>query len=560
MKSQFHFVRRVVLAAVAVAFSFLVCASNVRSESLPSHGTFEGVYHKNAFGLCEFGAGIEGCADWLVDPKLDEQLSKYDGKPIRLEAKTIEQPCNPGPGVIVEIGEIAPLDVSPLAIEVKAPAEVQPNTPFALHFTVTNKGDKPIDARGELALGTSALTRQEVENKGHYNDTGYRYKYFILTTYTQNRQLNNVLNLIESPGFIGAMVRAEKGYEGNLAPGESWSTTCYFKDGLEAGRYEFHIQGAYSGQGDNTTSWPVSNYVMLEATEHAGFSGTKPPEPGCAVKAEYVSANETGTTLRVSVKNTSDAEMNVPVYGDEEQQVFSGIILAYSGGGAAVPLTLDERPAEQCKWTGRVLKPGEKAACKYHVRTTDPFSPLSIAKFVVLIASDGEVVQSELSVERDLSRIPLPGAGNACDGVRMRVRPEKQEYSVGEVMRVYIQLENESGKPRYLRGSERTVTVFVDGKPLDLPKGIPDLNPNMLWQYYSTQKTWYTHVDIPAAQITARPGRHVLRVVYKNGGGLFGWLKGKDKFKDEFGHKWEYVKGKMASNEYKFVVKEKKQE
>jgi hypothetical protein len=145
----------------------------------------------------------------------------------------------------------------------------------------------------------------------------------------------------------------------------------------------------------------------------------------------------------------------------------------------------------------------------------------------------------------------------------MRVRPEKQEYSVGEVMRVYIQLENESGKPRYLRGSERTVTVFVDGKPLDLPKGIPDLNPNMLWQYYSTQKTWYTHVDIPAAQITAQPGRHELRVVYKNNAGLFGLIRallGKNEYKDEFGRVHKYVRGTMSSNRYTFFVLEKKQE
>jgi len=550
MKRHLHFARFFALAVIAVSFSFLFNPSHVRSEQLPRSGTFGGVYHKNLFGLCEFSAGLYGCADWLVDPKLDAQLSKYDGKPIRLEAKKIEQSMNPGPGEIVEIGEITPLDVSPVEIELKAPAEVQPNTPFALHFTVTNKGDKPVDARGELALGTSTLTRKEA-------DMQKRYSHLVGSTMTQYRRLNNVLNLIESPGFIGAMVRTEKGYEGKLAPGESWSTTCYFKDGLDAGRYEFHIQGAYSGQGDNTTSWPVSNYVMLEATEYAGFSRTKPPEPRCAVKAEYVSADETGTTLRVSVTNTSDAEIGIPTYGDEEQQVFSGIILAYSGDGAAVPLTLDERPAEKCKWTRRVLKPGEKAACEYHLRTADPFSPIPIAKFVVLIAPDGEVAQTELVIATDPSYREQPAFGKALKGVSMRMRPEKSSYCMGEDVRLFIQLKNESGKPRFLRpqmttdGDRRFVTVYLDDKPLDLPKGRPDLNPNVTWLYHPSA-LWWAYVDIPAGMITSQPGSHTIRVEYSNKDG--------SDYMDANGKERECLKGKMTSNKYEFSVLEKKQE
>jgi hypothetical protein len=132
MRKHSYLVRLVVLVGLFAVSSFIACPSDVRSDKAPKSGTFEGVYHKNPFGLCEFRG-------FLVDPKLDAQLSKYDGKPIRLEAKKIEQPGNPGPAIIVEIGEITLLDIPPMIeIELKAPSIVLPNTPLVIHVNLVN--------------------------------------------------------------------------------------------------------------------------------------------------------------------------------------------------------------------------------------------------------------------------------------------------------------------------------------------------------------------------------------------------------------------------------------
>ena len=99
-----------VVGCCLLAASFSL-APPVRAASMPRSGTFEGVYHRDQWGVCLFGP-------FHVQPRLHSKLKDYEGKRIRLVVKSAWQPRNPGPSIITNIETITELpQVSPLNVE-----------------------------------------------------------------------------------------------------------------------------------------------------------------------------------------------------------------------------------------------------------------------------------------------------------------------------------------------------------------------------------------------------------------------------------------------------------
>ena len=126
---------------VAFILAMIVLAP-LRAELISRQGTYDGVYHRDRWGQGRFSF-------LLVAPELHARLKQYDGKPIRLECRSIEQKKNPGPGTVREIGAITPLDKRPIPIKVDFSFRVgdfpgKDNVEFVCRLT--NQSQEPIQA------------------------------------------------------------------------------------------------------------------------------------------------------------------------------------------------------------------------------------------------------------------------------------------------------------------------------------------------------------------------------------------------------------------------------
>ncbi|WP_442485499.1 hypothetical protein [Aeoliella sp. SH292] len=117
------------------------------SSSAPAHGALApdsgiltGIYHQDRWGVGHFG-------DFLVSPELHERLRDFEGRRVRIEARRIVQPINPGPAFIQEITHIVAAPTIPVHMEVSArPSRILPRW-LEVTVLMTNRGRKPIIVR-----------------------------------------------------------------------------------------------------------------------------------------------------------------------------------------------------------------------------------------------------------------------------------------------------------------------------------------------------------------------------------------------------------------------------
>jgi len=132
------------LRLVPIAF-FVVATclgSESRAEILPDSGEFEGVYHRDRWGVGRFSY-------FLVAPELHKQLSPFEHKGIRLEVLDAFQPVNPGDAFIRKIGKIAELENSQVVPELRIRLMGRTSNPESqsveLTFFLMNESDEPIE-------------------------------------------------------------------------------------------------------------------------------------------------------------------------------------------------------------------------------------------------------------------------------------------------------------------------------------------------------------------------------------------------------------------------------
>jgi len=146
-----HIPRGVWLAGLvcsATAF-LLVCSITddpAIADTLGTTGTFEGVYHRDRWGVGHFGY-------FIVHPGLHAKLAEYEGKRIRLTVTKGSQPTNPGPAIMLEIGEIAILEEPPLRISLGTiPEKLAPEVPFQVVCRLSNVTQGPLKLLGSDAV------------------------------------------------------------------------------------------------------------------------------------------------------------------------------------------------------------------------------------------------------------------------------------------------------------------------------------------------------------------------------------------------------------------------
>lgn len=127
---------RIMPGVLAILLIGCLCVQNLAlAETLPTTGTFEGVYHRDRWGVGHF-------LFFIVHPGLHEKLAKYEGKLIRLKVTKGTQPMNPGPAIMLAVGEIKELPQPPLEIRTKTrPTKVTAGQPFQLMVEVTNRSE-----------------------------------------------------------------------------------------------------------------------------------------------------------------------------------------------------------------------------------------------------------------------------------------------------------------------------------------------------------------------------------------------------------------------------------
>ena len=96
------------------------------AEILPEKGVFDGIYHRDRWGVGRFSF-------FVVEKQLHEQFDKYEGRRIRVHVTQGSQIRNPGPVFMRAISSITPLPEPPLGIRIElVPPDPAPNEPFQL--------------------------------------------------------------------------------------------------------------------------------------------------------------------------------------------------------------------------------------------------------------------------------------------------------------------------------------------------------------------------------------------------------------------------------------------
>jgi hypothetical protein len=154
-----------------ILIAFVLCyGTPSRGELAPDSGTFAGIYHQDRWGVGHFG-------DFFVSPELHERLSDFEGRRVRIEARRIVQPINPGPAFIQEITHIVAAPKSPLRMEVVArPSRLLPQC-YELTVFMVNRGGNPIDINLErLTLEGSWPPERKVYKEEAQRHMGYTNK------------------------------------------------------------------------------------------------------------------------------------------------------------------------------------------------------------------------------------------------------------------------------------------------------------------------------------------------------------------------------------------------
>ena len=149
----------IVLGRWAILLGLLIVAVGTSgyAETLPTKGTFRGVYHVNRAGVGRFKF-------FIISKALKKQMDPYEGKYIELEVLKARQPINPGPAIVDEVGKVTRLPDPPLALKLQAvtPA-TEAGKPIDVLYSLENIGKKDVTINAnDLQIGVRGSKRGSV--------------------------------------------------------------------------------------------------------------------------------------------------------------------------------------------------------------------------------------------------------------------------------------------------------------------------------------------------------------------------------------------------------------
>jgi hypothetical protein len=310
------------------------------AETLPSSGEFEGVYHRDRWGVGRF-------AYWIVPPELHDYLKEFENRRIKLHVLKADEQESPGRGMIRRVGEVEVLEASPLDFELRTEVQWNRNQrELETTFFLINRSETPIDVSlHDVVMGVRSEAGQSDSARADIFDEQTRSQ--VRTTSQGLQWLNN--------HFALANESFEQGHHLKIRPKERFPIVARIP--ISLGQHEVSITGRPS-VGDNWKP-PKSSWFRISVSEEA-----KPSERKSQLKIDdmqwKMSTNPFGApVLRLSftLKRPADQDRAAAVCTRRDRVLMAGTIAGVDETGSVRKLETD--PCYDCSNRGEPwqLKP-----------------------------------------------------------------------------------------------------------------------------------------------------------------------------------------------------------
>ena len=492
------------------------------AETLPTKGTFRGVYHVNRAGVGRFKF-------FIISKALKGQMALYEGKYVELEVLKARQPMNPGPAIIDHIGKVTRLPDPPLRLTLQAMSSTaKAGKTIDVVYSLVNAGEKEITVNAnDLQVGVRGYSQTEQDDA--QDD-------FFQTGYTR-RQLSFGGTLLQRWNFVSPMTPGERThfYTGKvlLRPGESAPFVLHGIE-LERGQYELAVVAAFYPTRDErvpvmaakSLDWPLPQQKNVE---------------GALLDAQaQVTDDDEWLVVDGHILGKPHANVSLFTLSDHGRHFLPGLVQLYSESGDLLPARLDWRQPDG-PW--RRTKVGRKGLpFKFRVRHADRFSRTSIMRIDFWTVTDRGIERLTLSDGLPESpQRPVPSWGKTVRGCRIRIQMSRESYKVGEKIRFFFQAESDGKKADMIwvdEGSfESHVVVTIDGNKARVGStGISDGHVNRF--PFQGEMSLASIYKVP-------PGKHTLQLSVRGDPGTYTNLRGE---------KFRKLKGTLLSNTVEFDV------
>jgi hypothetical protein len=538
---------------VATLLVGCLCVQDIAvAEDLPTTGIFEGVYHRDRWGVGHFYF-------FIVHPDLHEKLSKYEGQVVRVEVTKGEQPENPGPALMLGVGEVIGLPQPLVEIAVKTrPSKVRAGQPFQLVVEVTNRSRDGLLLHPESVWSTirqprllPGLRPEEPSwlTKAYTNAQLY--------TKDEDTQVGGWNTFDAEANLTGEAGRVM------LTSGASCVWVRSFPNGLPSGDGELKVHMIYqlakadAAYGNWTSQGTFEVWRDFDvSTEEPGSQPVADAEPLLSVSEVHVTPGDEGwTNLQFNVAPSQGKRVRVPgtisrATGavDPEKYADTAQLLGFAADGSAIELLALRLPQRDTPdGIAQLLDlPEGGAVIRASFRKKSRFAP-PMRRLLLRVLTDSGLETVVLSDDfKDADASPQTPFGRAAAGVRIRIRPAKPAFKGGEPLSFHVQAVNVSGKPvcwwRPLDGLGENVAVEVDGRQVEQSGAKAEFIGGWAAEW-TCKKPQEWSVTLPDA--TVGKGRHTLRYIIVSNGG---------EYRNANGEMIPIARGRISSNEVEFTV------
>jgi len=530
-----HTARRLRLTGALVAALLVAVLPASRAELLPTSGTFEGIYHRDRFGVGRFGF-------FIVHPSLHPKLAEFEGRYIRVEVAGGAQPYNPGPAVMTRVGKIVELPQPPVRLELTTvPHPAGEGQPCQVLLRVGNAGQAPLTLRSDPV--TVAL-RRGGEPRADVQDTfgGYRRGQFAAET--GKWQLRSVAkstpwrrhHILGHPSDWVPRV--------TIQPGETFPFCLALDKGLAKGQYE--IAARLSLHLDADKPVPVAGWLALDVPTNP--QDTRPQIPSALrLRPSAFRVRDEWTAVDLRLTNGGPQPRWIPQCTDNERALlWLGRLHGTTREGKEIPLTFSypkgsSKGSPEACTMARVPPEGLQTTIEF--RPESAFSESPVARLTCEILTDRGLETFVLAdAFTDRTFAAPPPFGTARNGLKVRIRTHRQACEPKGLLRIYWQLVNLHQKPLVLR-SAGGWRVEIDGRTLARPYKDTVWGWAMSYDHYRPEEHY---IDLRGLDLA--PGDHTVKLFCRSVGGHY---------KNANGKRIPAYSGTVASNVFRFTVAER---
>jgi len=522
MSNRKHRLFRSGLSTIFLGLVVLLHAIGGYAESLPTRGTFRGVYHVNRAGVGKFSF-------FIIPKALKKQMASHEGRYIELEVLKARQPINPGPAIVDQIGKVARLSGPSLGLKLQpVPSAAKAGKVIDVIYSLVNVGNKDITIDvNDVQIGVRGYSQPP---KDRAQDDMYQ------TGYTR-RQLSFGGPLLQRWNFISPMHPGQRthfhGGKVLLRPGE---TAPFVLHGitLKPGQYEVAAIAALRPTKGKRVP------VMAAQSFDAPLPRRKRIQDALLDAQAQVTYDDEWLIVDGRIFRKANARVALFALSDRGVHFLPGLVQLYSSCGDLLPAKLDWRRPDG-PWR-RIQVGREGLRFKFRLRRADRFSRKRITKIGFWTVTDRGI--EKLTLADALSappQRPLPPWGKTVRGCRLRIRMPRQSIGARQKIRFFFQAESDSKKADTVwidAGNLKShVVVKVDGNRARIgTTGISDCHVNHF--------PFQGEISL-ASTYKIAPGRHRLQLSVRGDPGIYTNLRGE---------KFRKFRGILVSNVVEFEV------